>query len=68
MLGGDDGAPHHYLLRRADGARSVLATKTVGIVIEPGDRLIVHSGGGGGWGDPAKRRAEARERISATAW
>ena len=62
MLGGADGLPHHYVLRRASGEDMVLATKTVGIVIEPGDRLIVHSGGGGGWGDPAKRTAEERAK------
>ncbi len=60
MLGGEDGKPHHYILRRASGEEMVLGTKTVGIAIEPGDRLIVHSGGGGGWGDPARRTAEAR--------
>jgi N-methylhydantoinase B len=60
MLGGEDGLPHHYILRRANGQEIVLGTKTVGIRIEPGDRLIVHSGGGGGWGEPDKRRPEAR--------
>ncbi len=52
-------------LRAAPGQRGgerVLKTKEVGVVIRPGDRLIVHSGGGGGWGDPAKRTAEARAR------
>ena len=24
-------------------------------MIRPGDRLVLESGGGGGWGDPAKR-------------
>jgi len=62
LLGGADGAPHHYVLQRAKGGEKVLKTKEVGVVIEPGDRLIVHSGGGGGWGDPAKRTADARAR------
>ncbi len=62
LRGGDDGAPHHYLLRRADGREEVLSTKRVGIVIEPGDRLIVHSGGGGGWGNAGKRTAAARAK------
>ncbi|MEZ5855533.1 MAG: hydantoinase B/oxoprolinase family protein [Hyphomicrobiaceae bacterium] len=60
MLGGADGKPHHYILKRADGSEDVLATKTVGIAIEPGDRLLIHSGGGGGWGDPAERSPDAR--------
>lgn len=61
ILGGHDGAPHHYVLRSATKGDRVLKTKEVGVVIEPGDRLIVHSGGGGGWGDPAKRSPQARE-------
>ena len=28
--------------------------------IRPGDRLVLESGGGGGWGDPAERSAEAK--------
>ena len=60
LLGGKDAAPHHYLLRHADGSERVLHTKEVGVVINPGDCLVVHSGGGGGWGDPAKRTREAR--------
>lgn len=62
MLGGNDGAPHHYLLRHADGRERELKTKEVGIEILPGDTLVVHSGGGGGWGDPAKRDAAATAR------
>jgi len=59
---GEDSTPHHYLLRRASGGDEVLATKRVGITIEPGDRLIVHSAGGGGWGEPERRDPEARAR------
>jgi N-methylhydantoinase B len=38
----------------------VIKTKEVGIVIRPGDRLVLESGGGGGWGDPARRERAAR--------
>jgi N-methylhydantoinase B len=63
MLGGADGKPHHYVLQRAaTGEEIVLGTKMVGVTIEPGDRLLVHSGGGGGWGDPARRSAADRAR------
>jgi N-methylhydantoinase B len=62
MVGGQDGAPHDYRLRRADGEERKLRTKEVGIDVRPGDRLLVRSGGGGGWGDPAKRDPAARER------
>ena len=57
-----DGAPHDYRLRRADGEERRLRTKEVGITVEPGDRLLVRSGGGGGWGHPARRDPAARER------
>jgi N-methylhydantoinase B len=40
----------------------MLRTKEVGIEILPGDCLEVRSAGGGGWGPPAKRSREARER------
>ena len=62
MNGGLDGAPHDYRLRRADGGERPLRTKEVGIAVEPGDRLLVRSGGGGGWGDPAARDPALAER------
>ncbi len=62
MQGGEDGKPHHYVLRRADGTEQVLKTKQVGIPVQPGDRLHVRAGGGGGWGPPAERDPNARER------
>ena len=65
MRGGADGKPHHYRLRHADGTEHVLRTKEVGIPVQPGDRLLVGAGGGGGWGDPAKRTPEARARDAA---
>jgi N-methylhydantoinase B len=43
----------------------VLRTKEVGIEVRPGDCFEVRSGGGGGWGPPEKRAAEARERDRA---
>jgi len=36
----------------------VLRTKEAGIVVEPGDRFVIRSAGGGGWGRP-RRRAKA---------
>ena len=62
MLGGEDGAPHHYVLRRADGEARVLRTKEVGILVNPGDVLHVKAGGGGGWGPPEARDPALRER------
>ncbi|MBW6400808.1 hydantoinase B/oxoprolinase family protein [Roseomonas sp. HJA6] len=62
MLGGHDGAPHHYTLDRADGTSRDLRTKEVGIPLAPGDTLHVRAGGGGGWGPPEKRDPAARAR------
>jgi N-methylhydantoinase B len=60
MVGGADSKPHHYQLHRADGTTRELQTKEILIPVAPGDTFVVHSAGGGGWGDPAKRTAEAR--------
>jgi N-methylhydantoinase B len=62
ILGGEDGATHHYVVKRRGRKPRVLATKEEGVAIAPGDRFVVHSGGGGGWGDPEKRSAQARQR------
>ena len=62
MLGGEDGAPHRYRLLSEGREPRVLRTKEVGIELRPGDCLEIRSSGGGGWGPPAKRSAEARKR------
>ncbi|MGI6853412.1 hydantoinase B/oxoprolinase family protein [Mesorhizobium sp. 1B3] len=61
ICGGKDGAPHDYRLVTED-ASIPLRTKEFGIRIESGSLLAIRSGGGGGWGDPAKRRAEDRAK------
>lgn len=63
LMGGEDGEPHFYKIVNAiDGAERELKTKEVGVMIEPGDTLVVESAGGGGFGDPAQRDPAARER------
>ncbi len=63
IFGGADGLPHDYRLKRAsDGSVVKLKTKQVGLIIEPGDTLLVESAGGGGYGDPARRSREALDR------
>jgi N-methylhydantoinase B len=61
LFGGADGLPHRYVLRSRGRPDRVLRTKEVGIVVRPRDVIHVESGGGGGWGDPRKRTAAARE-------
>src|SRR5262249_26562603 len=59
ILRGGDGLPHRYSLYSRDKEPRPIRTKETGIVISPGDRLVLESGGGGGWGDPATRDPEA---------
>ena len=61
ILGGKDGLPHRYVLHSDGRQQRVLKTKEVGIEIRPGDVFQIESGGGGGWGDPAKRDPAARQ-------
>ena len=60
MLGGGDGQPHNYWLQSEGRDDRPLKTKETGVVLRPGDVIHAHSGGGGGWGDPAKRTKAAR--------
>ena len=55
ILGGEDGLPHRYTLYSDGLPPRAIKTKEVGLVIHPNDVLILESGGGGGWGDPAER-------------
>jgi len=51
LSGGDPGAPGEDWLVRASGERARLAGKTT-VEVAPGDRLLVLTPGGGGWGTP----------------
>src|SRR3954454_23439855 len=62
MLGGEDGQPHRYRLLSEGREPRVVRTKEAGIELHPGDCLEIRSSGGGGWGPPSKRTAEARRR------
>ena len=62
LVGGKDGKPHDYWLQSAGQPDRKLKTKETGVVLRPGDVLHAHSGGGGGWGDPAKRTQGERTR------
>ncbi len=62
ILGGRDGVPHRYMLYSGNREPRPIKTKETGLVINPGDRLVLESGGGGGWGDPARRPEGSRYR------
>jgi N-methylhydantoinase B len=53
--GGRDGAPHDYTLLAPNVAPRSLKSKEINIAVPPGSVIHVLSGGGGGWGDPARR-------------
>lgn len=60
LVGGKDGAPHRYWISSKGKPDRPLKTKETGVVLAPGDVMHAHSGGGGGWGDPAERNGDAR--------
>jgi N-methylhydantoinase B len=62
ILGGADGVPHRYTLYSNGEPPRPIKTKEVGLVIRPRDVLVLESGGGGGWGDPAERVPDAIAR------
>src|SRR5689334_13912167 len=62
VLGGEDGLPHRYTLYSGNNEPRAIRTKETGLTIRPGDRLVLESGGGGGWGDPAQRDPAAVAR------
>ena len=51
--------PHRYVLCSNGQPPRAIKTKEVGLAIQPNDVLLLESGGGGGWGDPAERDPEA---------
>ena len=55
ILGGEDGLPHRYTLYSGNQPPRPIKTKETGLVIRPGDRFVLESGGGGGWGAPGQR-------------
>ncbi|MBV9015095.1 MAG: hydantoinase B/oxoprolinase family protein, partial [Alphaproteobacteria bacterium] len=55
ILGGADGLPHRYTLYFGNQPPRPIKTKETGLVIRPGDQLVLESGGGGGWGNVAER-------------
>lgn len=61
VAGGLDGKPHDYVLKRMDGTQRHLRTKENGVVVQPGDVLLLKGGGGGGLGSPEDREQALRD-------
>lgn len=60
LFGGEAGAPASVEVETPDGSQEVL--KVNRLPVPAGSRVVVRTGGGGGYGDPKRRRDEARER------
>lgn len=61
LAGGHDGAPNRIELFR-DGKSLGLVNKATDVPLQVGDVITVSTGGGGGYGDPKKRRRELIKR------
>ena len=55
ILGGRPGACSEKWLVREDGSRERLPSKVDNVRVEPGDRILFRTAGGGGWGDSLER-------------
>jgi N-methylhydantoinase B len=54
-MGGRAGRGGWFAIERTDGSTEQLPTKQQGITLQPGDRFIMRTSGGGGLGDPFER-------------
>jgi N-methylhydantoinase B len=60
LAGGGPGACAVSTIARADGRVEIVASKIV-TTLGPGDRVVVETAGGGGWGNPAVREGALRQ-------
>jgi len=59
--GGGEGVPNHVELIRAGQSDSVRYLKVNDLALSPGDRVIIYTGGGGGFGNVLERDPKAVE-------
>ncbi len=60
LFGAEPGLPHLYKIVSNETDR-VLGSKETGVTVNPGDRIVCLSSGGGGFGDPARRAKPSRD-------
>jgi len=60
LAGGGPGAMARSAIRRADGGEEIVPSK-IATTLRAGDRVVVETAGGGGYGDPRRR---SRERLA----
>ncbi len=59
LFGGGAGAMARSVIHRRDGSQEVIPSKIV-TRLNKGDRVVIETAGGGGYGDPARRSNAAR--------
>ncbi len=59
VLGGGAGQPNYVEIQRHGEHEPKVYLKANDIPLSPGDRVLIHSGGGGGYGDPLGRDPQA---------
>ncbi|MBT6277872.1 MAG: hydantoinase B/oxoprolinase family protein [Chromatiales bacterium] len=59
ILGGQPGGCSEKQLVRANGDEMPLPSKVDNVAVEPGDRIVFRTAGGGGWGDALERDPES---------
>ncbi len=62
LEGGREASGSRYLKIHRDGRVENLPSKFQGVLLEPRERIIIETAGGGGWGDPLKRDPESVRR------
>ncbi|MCW5604816.1 MAG: hydantoinase B/oxoprolinase family protein, partial [Burkholderiales bacterium] len=63
LKGGLPGASARSVIRRTDGSEEVIPSKAL-TVLNKGDRVIVETPGGGGYGDPRQRKTVADDTAN----
>ena len=62
LEGGKEASGSRYYKRLRDGGSVPLPSKFQGIILKPGERIVIETAGGGGWGDPHARDSELVRR------
>ena len=55
LHGGGSGRGSKYYKKHVDGSTEILPSKFQGIQLNPGERIVIETAGGGGWGPPEER-------------
>jgi N-methylhydantoinase B/oxoprolinase/acetone carboxylase alpha subunit len=62
LEGGKEASGSRYYKKLKDGENVSLPSKFQGIILKPGERVVIETAGGGGWGDPNVRDLELVRR------